>query len=219
MAQRFSDDEIREQALAVMREYGIEPIKNIRLILDGKLHRYALEGDKHSETSGAYIIHSDGWPAGYFQNWRIGLKVKWKFDGGDIKPEDYFNSDEYKKNKKEIEAKQKQREEEEQKRHAEASERARILFEQLPEATEHPYLKKKQINPHGVRYQSATKSLVIPLRDINGKLLSIQSINEEGEKRFFFDAPLKGAFFSFNLEPLKRLSNKFKIKRYFFIIF
>ena len=209
MELNFSLDEIREQALAFMRESGIYPIKDkdTRLIIDGQIHRYSIEGDKNGEKTGAYVIYTDGWPAGYFQNWRTGFKGNWKFNSQNITPNDYFQSPEYKNRQKELEALQRQRDEEAKKRKSEASERARILFDETEEATEHPYLKRKGVKAHGVHYRKDTKQLIIPLKNVDGNFLSIQSIDEDGNKRFFFDAPLEGAFFGFDLEKLKENPN------------
>ncbi len=51
-------------------------------LMDGKLHRVAVEGDKGGQTSGAYVGHVSGQlPAGYIQNFRSGAQVNWKADG------------------------------------------------------------------------------------------------------------------------------------------
>ena len=58
-------------------------------------------------------------------------------------------------------------------------------------ADEHAYLKRKGVKAHGTRISG--KTLLIPVRDLDGKLLSLQSVfQQEGkwEKRFFKDAKL-----------------------------
>ena len=207
----FSDGEIREQALAFMRENDIYPIndKDTYLKLDGNLQRFAVEGDKHGETSGVYVLHSDGFPAGYFQNWRTGVKVNWRFYATNLTQEqrDYLNSDEYRKTE---EAKRKKRETEEKKRKAEASENARIRYESYLDGDfSHKYLQRKAVDRYdGVRLDTAENRLVIPLRNIDGKLLSLQWINEDGSKRFYYGAPLEGAFFGIALNRLDETDKK-----------
>ena len=199
----FTTTEIQEQALTFMRDNDLAPRdeRDTYLKLDGQLHRYAVEGDKGGETSGAYVIHSDGFPAGYFQNWRTGVKLNWRFNATNLTPEQqaYLNSDEYKKAE---EAKRKKREAEEKKRRTEASEKARILYESYLDGDfSHPYLIKKDVKRHDdVRLDVAERRLVIPLRDINAKFSSLQWISEDGSKRFFYGAPLEGAFFGIGLD-------------------
>lgn len=207
----FSTTEIQEQALTFMKENNLAPRdeRDTYLKLDGQLHRYAVEGDKGGETSGAYVIHSDGFPAGYFQNWRTGVKLNWRFNATSLTPEQqaYLNSDEYKKAE---EAKRKKREAEEKKRRAEASEQARIHYESYLDGDfSHPYLIKKDVKRHdGVRLDVAEKRLVIPLRDIDGRLVSLQWINEDDSKRFFYGAPLEGTFYGIGLDKFSAGDNK-----------
>ena len=52
---------IEQQVLEAMREAGIPPLRDTRLVIDGALHRYAVEGDKGRETAGASETSSKGW--------------------------------------------------------------------------------------------------------------------------------------------------------------
>lgn len=207
----FTATEIQEQALTFMRDADLAPRdeRDTYLKLDGQLHRYAVEGDKGGETSGAYVIHSDGFPAGYFQNWRTGVKLNWRFNAVNLTPEQqaYLNSDEYKKAE---EAKRKKREAEEKKRRTEASEKARILYESYLDGDfSHPYLIKKDVKRHAdVRLDVAERRLVIPLRNVKGDFLSLQWISEDGGKRFYYGAPLEGAFFGIGIDKFKGDDNK-----------
>ncbi len=47
-------------------ELGIIPRYDLRLIMDGQIHRFSTNEDRGGEKSAAYYIHSDGWP-----NWGI----------------------------------------------------------------------------------------------------------------------------------------------------
>lgn len=206
----FSTTEIQEQALTFMRDNDLAPRdeRDKYLKLDGQLHRYAVEGDKHGETSGVYVLHSDGFPAGYFQNWRTGVKLSWRFNATNLTQEqrDYLNSDEYRKAE---EAKRKKRDAEDRKRKAEASENARIRYESYLDGDfSHEYLQRKAVDRYdGVRLDINENRLVIPLRNIEGKLLSLQWIYADGTKKFYYGAPLEGAFFGITLDRLNNENN------------
>lgn len=75
-----------------------------------------------------------------------------------------------------------------------ASQKASAIFKASKECYEHPYLKQKHVKPFGVKiYES---SLLIPIFDIDGRLSSLQFIDENGQKRFLGRAKKKGCFFS-----------------------
>ena len=213
----ISEDEIREQVLSFMRDHGSYPRdqRDTYLKIDGELHRYSVDGDRRGEKSGAYRLHGDNRPAGFIQNWKIGFKETWKFYTENLPKEtfDYFQSEEFKKKAK---ADEKKREQEDAVRQAQAAEKARIQFEGaidfLPgtEVT-HTYLQKKGITWHSSRLRNVNdpekseqvSQILVPLTDINGKLVNFQTIDEEGIKRFFPGAATKGAFFSIDLHKVK----------------
>jgi hypothetical protein len=58
---------------------GIELPDNLKA--DGKLHRFKINGEKSGKLSGAYILHLDGKPAGYIQDFRTDTKLNWTFKG------------------------------------------------------------------------------------------------------------------------------------------
>jgi len=60
-------------------------------IMDGKIHRVPVDGDKGGETSGAYAGHMEGrMPGGYIENYKTGERVNWKAKGRveQVSPED-----------------------------------------------------------------------------------------------------------------------------------
>jgi putative DNA primase/helicase len=61
----------------------------------------------------------------------------------------------------------------------------------------HPYLQKKQVSDFGIRIKG--NWLVIPLKDANDKLWSLQFIDAEGNKRFLTDGKKKGCFYPIGL--------------------
>ena len=78
MNSQISNSEIERQVLLFMSKIGASPASYENLILDGQLHRYDVDGDKRGKKNGAYIIHTDGYPAGYVQNWKTGVKENWR---------------------------------------------------------------------------------------------------------------------------------------------
>ena len=61
-------------------------------------------------------------------------------------------------------------------------------------ASDHPYILKKQIKPHGAR-QDGDGRLVLPLIDTDGKIWSLQTIDADGGKLFMFGGRKAGCFY------------------------
>lgn len=75
-----------EQAFAdELRRHGL--VMDGAPIMNGKLHRVPVEGDKGSERSGAYVGHLDGvMPAGFIQNHKTGEANNWRMEGKGVAP-------------------------------------------------------------------------------------------------------------------------------------
>lgn len=58
--------EIENQFFATAQSVNVTPAQTLNLEMDGKIHRFATQDDKHGAKSGAYYIHADGYP-----NWGI----------------------------------------------------------------------------------------------------------------------------------------------------
>jgi hypothetical protein len=97
----------------------------------------------------------------------------------------------------EIAAKEK---EEKQKRQAEVATKAFEAFSNAQSVGDHPYLRRKGLsgenNPAPDFGQRLDRSgaLLIPLRDITGKIWSLQKIAEDGQKSFFPGGKIKACF-------------------------
>ena len=82
------DREIKPEAPEIQLQDAIAnspiaPKRTVRIILDGKIHRFAVEGDKGGEKAGWYIGFGDNIPAGMFGSWHGGgFEAKWR--GGNI---------------------------------------------------------------------------------------------------------------------------------------
>ena len=192
--------EIEQQVLDAMRIADCEPDDTSALILDGKIQRYRVKGDKHSETSGAYCIYSDGWPAGWFMDWHNGEAIYWKFNGEGKFGTDFLDSPEYQEMRRLSEEHQKQLKAELAAKQKAATLAARRLWkETTTEAPDDfPYLKAKGVQSHGIKRYALTK-LLVPMRNIDGEIQTLQYIDVQGVKRFYPDAPVKGAFFAIGL--------------------
>lgn len=194
----ITENDIEHAVLEYMAQLDVSPAPYERLILDGQLHRYDIDGDKRGSINGVYLIHTDGIPAGFVQDWKRGKKEKWRYNDSNLTEEErnYFNSEEY---QAKINAEREKKKQKLRQRQIEAADRSRIICETLPEAKDdHPYLKKKGITAHGVKLNGDI--LAIPLRDIDGNIGSLQWIDPDGQKRFQPDTALSGLFWSIGLE-------------------
>ena len=218
----FDQREIERQVFDFMRRYDAEPIEEDSLVFDGNIHRYKIAGDKHGAKSGAYCLYLDGWPAGWICNWRLGVTVNWKFEATFASQEEsrqFLSSEEYKEMMRKAEERKKRILAEREKRSQEAILEARKIWaetsiDNTDVLNQFSYLRakhveayggiKKQVNfnaiMYGEEYGPKEGELIIPLRDINGEIQSLQFIYPDGTKRFFTNAPVQGAFFSIGLD-------------------
>ena len=152
------------------------------LLDDGRIHRCGVEGKKPSNKSGAYRISSDGiW--GGFQNWAEGSPwQQWKA----ANPSQLTREQRYK-----FLAMQKAGADQERQERAAARRKAASMWSAAKEGP-HPYLDRKGICSNGSRVLG--ELLLIPMRDIDGELHSLQTITAEGEKRFLRGGRLGGCF-------------------------
>jgi putative DNA primase/helicase len=154
------------------------------IIGDGYLHRVK---DESGKLNGAYVLHLDGRAAGYFEDFKQGIKERWKMDG-DIEPP---TAAERKAFAIDRQRKQAERETEEKGRHDKAIRKAAFIWSRSTPAINHPYLVKKRIKPHTARFYRG--SLIIPLYDENGLLVSLQFIGDDGSKRMMKGGKAQGS--------------------------
>jgi putative DNA primase/helicase len=168
-------------------------------IMDGKLRRVAVEGDRKGKRSGAYVGHLDTPPAGFLENFRTGIRQNWKSQ----MQRETLSLAEYAKLLAQAAESRRQREAE---RLAIAADTARLVEAHLAgmpliAAVHHPYLERKGVGAHGVYLNtagplmllagepepqawSAKGDLVVPIRDASETLLGAQSIAADGRKCF-----------------------------------
>lgn len=166
-------------------------------IMDGKLHRVAVEGDKGQTKSGAYTGHLDGRPAGFIQNFKEQISENWKAQSCSQENIVSLNpTPEQQAAQKVLNAeKEAQRQKEQLEKHNEVSVNVRTKLSEAREAGDnHPYLVAKGVQNHGLKLDDRN-NLYMPLSDIDGKIWSAQSINN-GFKGFEKGGKKEGNFFT-----------------------
>ncbi|WP_446810135.1 toprim domain-containing protein [Methylomonas sp. 2BW1-5-20] len=155
---------------------------------DSLLHRVYVEGDRPGKKNGAYILHADNHPAGYFEHFPQDLKVIWRQGDACGKPLSLAM-------RRQIEAERKRRQRERWQRQQETAEKARWIWQNAKpvfETKQHPYLRRKRVKPYGIR--TGRGSLIVPFYDDTRVLVNLQFIDAEGNKRFLAGGRKKGCF-------------------------
>ncbi|SOD17742.1 toprim domain-containing protein [Nitrosomonas ureae] len=176
---------IEERFRQDMRAAGIHYSGEI--IADSMLHRFHIEGHKLGSLNGAYVVHLDGCPAGWFMDYKTGISQTWRSGNG-------FQRVSYELTLQVKEAKQ-QRETEIRQKQAEAARKANYIWSQsrpIVRKENHRYLITKGIHQHGARINR--ESLVIPIYNESDQLVNLQFITPEGGKRFLPGGRKRGCF-------------------------
>jgi phage/plasmid primase-like uncharacterized protein len=180
------DDRTPEQQLIDAIAYeGINPPSSVTL--DGKIHRF--RSDASRAKNGWYIAYSDGRPAGHFGCWRRQVDVSWRAEGGpSMTPAEEVAHAKRMADMRAI------RDAELARQREVVAEVVEQVWSELPEApTDHPYLQRKGVKPHGSKVTSDGK-LVVPLFDVDGGISSLQYIEGDGGKRYHPGGEVKAKF-------------------------
>lgn len=164
--------------------------------LDGKIHRFKVD-EKDKGVAGWYVGYSSFLNKSgeqYFNvvygNFKTGETFHYKSDTKNISKE------EIKKAQAQFEKAKMLREMEIEKDHKDAAERAQSAWNAIqPTNKISEYLSRKKIDDlYGARFTEAG-SLIVPIRDIEGNMTSLQSINDQtGDKKFYSGGKIKGCF-------------------------
>jgi phage/plasmid primase-like uncharacterized protein len=168
-----------EQLIDAIKAAGLEPPDHIEM--DGKIHRFksGTKGTPGIDKPGWYLIFGDGIPAGRFGCWRMGMEVTWRADVG-RKLTDF----EEMAHARRINESKVLREAAQERQHQVASETVeKIWLSGVAAHPDHPYLKRKGIQTHGVR-TTGDGRLMVPLYDQDGTLSTLQYIDEDGGKLY-----------------------------------
>ena len=178
-------DDVEQAFRAAAAELGID--LPAELIADGKLHRCEVEGETNRKN-GAYIFHLDHIASGWFKNWKSGTAKNWS-----SRKLDDLSAAERSEYDARVATARAAREAEDARLHAEARERAARLWEMAAPCISHEYLQRKGVKPHGLRLGSDGR-LVVPMRDADGTLHTVQRIDDAGNKRFLAGGQVRGCF-------------------------
>ena len=186
-------NQIINQFQAELLANGITPPNEI--IADAQLHRFHIEGDKSGSKNGWYVLHPDGVPYGIYGSWKYGKHLKWS-----AKKQIHMTFSERHYQIKRIKEACKTRNEMKTQEQHETALRAEHLWKSYPQANPcHPYILKKRILPFYARQYG--KEIVLPIIGFDGKIWSLQYINEFGEKRFLSTGAIKGHFIPIQHQP------------------
>ena len=187
----------QEEFLMAISNSGLTPPDKI--IADGVPHRFVSEAGSNKKN-GWYILHLAKKPCGIFGCWKNIPEYKLWFPerhSGKLKPSDY------EKYKTEIKLLQEQWALEKVLVQDRSSKIAEDEWDGAEEPSAHAYLDKKEVGSYGLKLQG--DRLLIPLRDKQDKLWSLQKILPDGEKKFLPGGKVDGCFDLFGKEPEKTL--------------
>lgn len=165
--------------------------------LDGKIKRFKVD-DNDKGVAGWYVGHSyflkkngEQFFNVVYGNFKTGETFHYKSDSKNV------SSEELKRIQKEVEKAKLIRELEIEKDQKIAGDKAAAAWNSLNSDSEKSslYLDRKKINSLYGAKLSDSGVLVIPIRDIDGKITSLQSITDStGEKKFYPQGKIKGCF-------------------------
>lgn len=161
------------------------------LILDGKIHRFRSGSSRKTlDRSGWYVGHIDGIPCLTFGCWRAGITQTVKADVGKKR----WTPAEEMAHAARINAAKKLRDEEIERDRAVAASTVETIWKDGAQASpDHPYLKRKGVQPHGARVTGDGR-LMVPLFSEDGELSSLQYISEDGSKLYHTGGQTGGKF-------------------------
>ena len=214
--------DVQAEFAAILRDNGCI-VEGSHPVMDGLSHRIKVEGDRPGEKSGFYVVHLDGHPAGYFNNHRTKIEIRWKAKG--------YTLTEAQKAAfaAQVAIKQQERKTEQQAQHARVAQAIEdLLVIALPANGDHPYLQDKNARPGSLKVvpqssaglpqdsiikicndrqevksvrEQHTDSLVfvagdllLPIYDADGNIWSAQTIQPNGTKLFVAGSQKEGHF-------------------------
>jgi putative DNA primase/helicase len=175
--------------MAFIRAAGLEPAKSIDLV-DGKLIRFKVAGDKPGSANGWCVFHGLPVPWGLVGSWKTGEQHHWKDEA-----RTRYSRAERVEQQKQIEAARATRQAEQNAVQASARDRAAKLWSRAKPATgAHPYLVRKKVHAYGLK--QLREALLIPARSSDGTLHTLQFIGADGGKRFLTGGRISGCYYA-----------------------
>lgn len=180
----------RADFLDFLRAVGLEPVK-VPELPEGVLTRYRAAGDKPGARNAWAVLHLVPSPWGVCGSWRTGEQHTWRPAGARR-----LTAAEQAEQRRQEAAARAAREAERIAVQAAAREKAERLWRVArPTGQDHPYLIAKGIRGIGLRVLGAR--LVVPGRDADGVLHTLQFIGPDGSKRFLSFGRIKGVYCAF----------------------
>lgn len=168
---------------------GLAPVKPIELP-EGRIVRFRVEGDKAGTLNGWAVLHRHPIPFGSFGTWRTDERHTWKASSNET-----ATPAERAELQRKLQAAQRARAAEEARVRAEAAARAMRLWSGAKPATDdHPYLRSKGVHAYGLR--ALRDQLMVPARDADGRLHTLQFIGPDGSKRFLTGGRIAGCYYA-----------------------
>ncbi|MDQ1922668.1 phospholipase effector Tle1 domain-containing protein [Massilia pseudoviolaceinigra] len=140
-------------------------------VMDGTLQRVPVAGRAADNRDGAYAGHLDGKPHGHITNFATGVQQNWSMNGVPLSEKEQGRLTAHGENARQ------QRGAELSEQYNNVSTKTAEKLARLPDtppAQGNAYLERKQIDAHGVKFDG--DKVVVPVRDIDGKVWSAQSI-------------------------------------------
>lgn len=164
------------------------------VVSDGRLRRVRAQGDGAGQRSGWYVLHPGPPMAGAYGNWKTGVSEQWR--SGEDAP---LSAAELARLQDAVVRAQRRQQAERARRQAAARQLAVSRWQRAGRADPaHPYLAAKAIAPHGLRQLDDV--LLVPMRDGEGRLWSLQSIDRDGNKRFLAGGRKQGLYYAIGRE-------------------
>lgn len=173
-----------------MASAGLRPHKPIDLPANGKIVRFRLDGDKSGSRNGWAVLHAGAVHFGAFGSWKTGESHTWT--EATSKP---LTAHERADMQRQHQAMRMAHAQEREAVQAEARAKAQKLWSRAKPATNaHAYLQRKRVNAYGLR--QLRDMLLVPARDLDGTLHTLQFISVDGSKRFLTGGRIAGCYFA-----------------------
>ncbi|ENY71116.1 hypothetical protein G114_15016 [Aeromonas diversa CDC 2478-85] len=171
-----------------MASMDVAPSRPLTPIPD-QILRFHVEGDRPSTCNGWLFVDALGQHA-VFGSWKTGSKFVWHQNG--LAMPSYIRAqlrEQAKRAKNDMNAPIK----------AAARKQVEEIWGAAEPPFQHAYLARKQISGTGARQFGSL--LIVPVFNASSRLLSLQSIDENGNKRFHRGLPIKGGFLLLGPSP------------------
>ena len=164
-----------------------------KIIMDGKIHRFnsGTKGKGGHDRPGWYVVYGDGVPAGRFGCWRAGIEQTWRADIG----RKLTVAEEMANGRRMAEAIRARDAEVARSREVASNVVDEIWINAGAASSDHPYLARKGVQPHGARVTGDGR-LIVPLYDADGQLSSLQYISADGDKKYHQGGATGSCFWS-----------------------